>query len=126
MDVAVTCTSGTYIRALARDLGAALGVGGHLSALRRTRVGAFTDSRARTLEQLSDDLALTPLDVVAATSFTRRDLDAEDAARVAHGGRLAPSGLGELPIAAFGPAGEFLALLEDRDGRAKPIAVFVP
>jgi tRNA pseudouridine55 synthase len=126
VDVEVTCTSGTYIRALARDLGAALGVGGHLAALRRTRVGGFTLDGARTLGQLEEHLELMPLDQVAATSFTRRELDADDAGRVAHGGRLTPSGLGERPVAAFGPDGDFLALLQDLDGRAKPIAVFVP
>jgi tRNA pseudouridine55 synthase len=122
----VTCTSGTYIRALARDLGAALGVGGHLCALRRTRVGAFAIGSARTLAQLEDDLELTPLDQVAATSFVRRELDADEATRVAHGGRLTPSDLGNLTVAAFGPTGDFLALLADSDGQAKPIAVFVP
>ena len=52
LDVAVVCSSGTYVRALARDLGAALGVGGHLTALRRTRVGPYGLDAARTLEQL--------------------------------------------------------------------------
>jgi tRNA pseudouridine55 synthase len=126
VDVAVTCTSGTYIRALARDLGAAVGVGGHLAALRRTRIGAFDEAAARTLDELAEDLSVTPLDDVAAAAFSRRDLDAVDAARVAHGGRLTASGLGTEPVAAFGPHGEFIALLEDRDGQARTLAVFVP
>jgi tRNA pseudouridine55 synthase len=124
VDVTVTCTSGTYIRALARDLGAVLGVGGHLAALRRTRVGAYAESSARTLDQLEADLGLVPLDDVAATCFPRRDLTAGDAERVAHGARLTASGLGTGPVAAFGPAGEFLALLQDHDGQAKALAVF--
>ena len=61
IDVTVECTTGTYVRALARDLGAGLGVGGHLTALRRTRVGAFTLPEARTLEQLEQSFAVTPL-----------------------------------------------------------------
>ena len=75
LDVAVECSSGTYVRALARDLGAALGVGGHLTALRRTRVGPFTLDPARTLEQLAaaPGLSLT-LDEAVAAAFPRRDV----------------------------------------------------
>ena len=121
----VTCSSGTYIRALARDVGAALGVGGHLAALRRTRVGAFDLSQARTLAELETEFTMTPLDDVAAAAFTRRDLDADQAAALSHGGRLAASDLGSEPVAAFGPDGTFVALLEDRGGVARAIAVFV-
>jgi tRNA pseudouridine55 synthase len=121
----VTCSSGTYVRALARDLGEALGVGGHLTALRRTRVGGFDLSMARTLAELETSFVVTPLDLAAAAAFIRRDLDPDDAARLAHGGRLSPSGLGDKPVAAFGPDGVFLALLEDRGDVARPIAVFV-
>jgi tRNA pseudouridine55 synthase len=125
VDLAVTCSSGTYVRALARDLGEALGVGGHLTALRRTRVGAFDLQQARSLSELEERFTFTPLDDVAAAAFARRDLDADGAARLAHGGRLAPSGSGEEPVAAFGPDGVFLALLEDAGSAARPIAVFV-
>ena len=88
LDVAVDCSSGTYVRALARDLGAALGVGGHLTALRRTRVGPFTLADALTLEQLAEraDPVPVPLDAAVAAAFPRRDLDAAAAARLAHGG----------------------------------------
>ena len=65
----VECSSGTYIRALARDLGAALGVGGHLSSLRRTRVGAFTLDEAQTLEEAERGLRIVPLDRVVRSSF---------------------------------------------------------
>ena len=123
VDLAVTCSAGTYVRALARDLGAALGVGGHLVALRRTRVGAFGLDGAATLPELEREFRLIPLDDVAAACFTRRDLDAADAAAVAHGGRL-PAGGSSGPVAAFGPDGAFLALLEDVDGAARPVAVF--
>jgi tRNA pseudouridine55 synthase len=124
-DALVTCSSGTYIRALARDVGEALGVGGHLAALRRTRVGAFDLTMARTLAELEVDFTMTSLDAAAAAAFTRRDLDADEALSLSHGGKLATSDLGDRPVAAFGPDGELIALLEDRDGVARALAVFV-
>src|SRR5450631_174969 len=129
-DASVTCSSGTYIRALARDIGTALGVGGHLAALRRTRVGAFDLSRARTLSELEADFTITALNEAAAAAFVRRDLDADETHRLSHGGKLTPSdsstrtARGDVPVAAFGPDGEFIALLEDRDGVARALAVF--
>lgn len=88
LDVIVDCSSGTYIRALARDLGAALGVGGHLTALRRTRVGPFTVSDAAGLDDLADAALLTPAqaasDVLGAIEVT-----AEEARDLRHGKRLA-------------------------------------
>jgi len=125
VDLDVTCSSGTYIRALARDLGAALGVGGHLTALRRTRVGGFDIEAARTLDQLEESFAITPLDEAAAAAFPRRDLDENQAVVLSHGGKLSASDLGDEPVAAFGPDGVFIALLEDRANLARPIAVFV-
>jgi len=124
VDVEVTCSTGTYIRALARDIGTALGVGGHLAALRRTRVGTFDLSRARTLSELEADFTITALNEAAAAAFVRRDLDADETQRLSHGGKLTPSMSGDLPVAAFGPDGEFIALLEDRDGVARALAVF--
>jgi tRNA pseudouridine55 synthase len=124
VDVEVTCSTGTYVRALARDVGTALGVGGHLSALRRTRVGAFDLTGARTLTELEAEFTITPLDEVAAATFARRDVDADEAAALAHGGTLPASGR-EVVVAAFGPGNVFIALLEDRDDRARPLAVFV-
>jgi tRNA pseudouridine55 synthase len=124
-DVTVTCSSGTYIRALARDLGAALGVGGHLTVLRRTRVGPYRIGSARTLDQLAASFEMIPLDDAAAAAFPRRDLTAEQARLVAHGGRLPGSGMpGPGPVAAFGPDGALIALLTEEGGQARPLAVF--
>jgi tRNA pseudouridine55 synthase len=125
-DVCVSCSSGTYIRALARDVGAALGVGGHLTMLRRTRSGRYDLSGARTLEELAATFSVLPLAEVAAAEFGRRDVTAAEAERVAHGAALPAAGLGPGPVAVFGPGGQLLALVEERAGRAKPIAVFVP
>lgn len=124
-DVLVVCSSGTYVRALARDLGAALGVGGHLTALRRTRIGPYGLGSARTLSQLEAHLQVTPLGEAAAAAFPRRDVDADTARVLAHGGRLTPSGRGSEPVAVFGPDGAFLALVQDRGDLARPLAVFV-
>lgn len=127
LDVVVDCSSGTYVRALARDLGAALGVGGHLTALRRTRVGPFTLAGALTLEQLAErpDPVPVPLDAAVAAAFPRRDLDPEVAARLAHGGRLEPAGIPG-PYGAFGPDGAVIALVQESDGAARPLVVFRP
>jgi tRNA pseudouridine55 synthase len=124
VDVEVTCSTGTYVRALARDVGEVLGVGGHLSALRRTRVGAFDLTSARTLAQLETQFTMTPLDEVAAATFPRRDVAADEAAALSHGGTLPASGMGDVVVAAFGPGDVFIALLEDRDERARTLAVF--
>ena len=113
VDVRVVCSSGTYVRALARDLGAALGVGGHLTALRRTRVGPYGLDVAHTLEQLADELVVLPIADAARAAFTARDLDAEAAVVVSHGGPLPATGVTG-PVAVFGPDGAFLALVEDR------------
>ena len=136
LDIEVTCSSGTYIRAIARDLGAALEVGGHLTALRRTRVGPYQIAAAATLDELAADLRIIPLAQAAAAAFARRDLTAQEASLVAHGGRLPAAGpaaqpAGEHaepggPVAAFGPDGALIALLTHEQGQARPLAVFVP
>jgi tRNA pseudouridine55 synthase len=125
LDVAVECTSGTYVRALARDLGAALGVGGHLTALRRTRVGPFGLDVARTLEQAAEELGVVPLDAAVAAAFPRRELTEDEAVALSYGKRLAAS---DVPgtLGAFAPDGRCIALLEDRDGAARPTVVFAP
>jgi tRNA pseudouridine55 synthase len=125
VDVEVECSSGTYIRALARDLGAALGVGGHLTALRRTRVGPYDLTAARTLDELAADLDPISLEQVAAAAFPRLDVDVDTARQVAHGTPLPRTGLGPGPVAVFGPDGTLLSLVEDRGPRAKHLAVFV-
>lgn len=120
VDIRVRCSSGTYIRAIARDVGAALGVGGHLTALRRTAVGAFTLDGANVD---FEDLELTPLAEAARASFPALDLDAEQARAVRYGRPL------PLPIdgltGVFAPDGEFLALYQPSGATSKPAAVFV-
>ncbi|AUG77287.1 tRNA pseudouridine synthase B [Kitasatospora sp. MMS16-BH015] len=126
LDVTVECSSGTYIRALARDLGADLGVGGHLTALRRTKVGPYEVQSARTLEELEEKLEVLPIAEAAAAAFPRWDIDAEQAKLLSNGMRLPAPGLGaDGPVAVFGPDGTFLALIEESGGKAKPVAVFV-
>jgi tRNA pseudouridine55 synthase len=88
VDVVVTCSSGTYIRAIARDLGAALGTGGHLTSLRRTRVGTYEVGAARTLDQLAEKFEFTPLALAAEAAFGCVQLSAEEARLVSHGVRL--------------------------------------
>jgi tRNA pseudouridine55 synthase len=125
LDVVVECSSGTYVRALARDLGAALGVGGHLTALRRTRVGPYRLADARTLKQLAGEMTVVPLADAAAAAFPRLDVDEQTAERVVHGVPLPPTGYGPgRPVAVFGPDGQLLSLVEDRGARAKHLAVF--
>lgn len=126
LDVAVTVSSGTYVRALARDLGAALGVGGHLTALRRTRVGGVDLGVAQTLEAAAaDGLRVVPLDEAVGRSFPRRSLDAQEALDLSHGKRLAPSGAAGVQ-GAFDPEGRCVALVQDRDGAARAVVVFRP
>lgn len=125
VDVDVTCSSGTYIRAIARDLGAALGTGGHLTALRRTRVGSYLVADALTLDELAQALRVIPLAQAAGAAFTRRDLTAEEARRVGHGARLPAAGAGPGPVAAFAPDGTLVALLTEEEGQARSLAVFV-
>ncbi|WP_103383509.1 tRNA pseudouridine(55) synthase TruB [Pseudonocardia dioxanivorans] len=126
LDVTVSCSSGTYVRALARDLGAGLGVGGHLTALRRTRVGPFTLEHARTLEDLEADPGLSlGLDDAVAVAFPRRDVDEAAAADLSHGRPLPPAGLtGTYGV--FAPDGHAVGLVADRDGSARPVVVLAP
>jgi tRNA pseudouridine55 synthase len=121
--ISVRCSSGTYIRAIARDLGGALGVGGHLTTLRRTAVGAFDLASARTLEQLADEFAMVPIAEAARATFPSYDLDEALSADVRVGRRL-PIEIGA-QTAVFAPDGEFLALYEPTGAGAKPVAVFV-
>ena len=127
VDASVTCSSGTYVRALARDLGQALGTGGHLTALRRTRSGSYRIEDARTLDELADKFTVTPLAEAAAAAFPRLDLTEQVADRVAHGGRLPAAALptGDGPAAVFGPDGSLIALMQEEGGRTRSLAVFV-
>lgn len=126
VDVEVDCSSGTYIRALARDLGRQLGVGGHLTALRRTRVGGYGLEHAHSLEGLSDDPALSySLDDACLLAFPRRDVTAAEAADASHGRPLSASGL-EGIHAATDPDGRVIALLKDHRGSTKSVVVIRP
>jgi len=126
IDVDVDCSSGTYIRALARDLGEALGVGGHLTALRRTRVGRYGLDHARTLEELAEQPSLSyTLDQACLLGFPRRDITAEHAVDAAHGRPLPAAGI-EGVYAATDPAGRVLALLEDRGPKTASVVVIRP
>jgi tRNA pseudouridine55 synthase len=129
VDARVTCSSGTYIRAIARDLGAALGTGGHLTALRRTRVGPYRIEDAAPLDELAAaadpaGLPVIPLAAAAAAAFDARQLTADEARLIGHGGRLPALGAGPAPVAAFGPDGALIALLTESDGQARSLAVF--
>ncbi len=126
VDVTVECSSGTYVRALARDLGAALGVGGHLTALRRTRVGPYGLDHAITL----DDLAETPrlsygIDEAIAAGFASRRITSEQAADLALGRWLDPIGIPGV-YAAVAPDGRAFALLRESGDRASSVFVVRP
>ncbi|WP_280392964.1 tRNA pseudouridine(55) synthase TruB [Nocardia brasiliensis] len=131
LDVVVECSSGTYIRALARDLGAALGVGGHLTALRRTRVGPFTLEHARTLDELAvaaeSDGSLLSLDMDEAvrTAFPHREINENQAEDLRNGRWLEPVGLRGV-YAAIDPAGRAIALLQESGKRAASVMVVRP
>jgi tRNA pseudouridine55 synthase len=126
VDVRVVCSSGTYVRALARDLGVALGVGGHLTMLRRTRVGGFELAEAHTLEELESVFVMTDIDDAARSCFPALDLDDARATDVRFGRPLRGLHLGsDVPVALFDPAGRFLALYEERGDDAVAVAVFV-
>lgn len=126
VDVEVDCSSGTYIRALARDLGDTLAVGGHLTALRRTRVGRFGLDEARSL----DDLAVQPrlnrsLDEACLLLFPRRLLSVEEAEAAGNGRALAAAGIGGI-YAAHSADGEVIALLRDDSARTRSVVVVRP
>ncbi|RRQ26854.1 tRNA pseudouridine(55) synthase TruB [Rhodococcus sp. Eu-32] len=126
LDVEVDCSSGTYVRALARDLGAALGVGGHLTVLRRTRVGPFTLAHARTLEQLADEPGVSlDIDEAARTAFPHRQIDAAEAESISQGRWLDPIGMSGV-YAAIDPSGHTIALLQEKGKRASSVMVVRP
>ena len=126
LDVDVFCSSGTYIRSLARDLGNALGVGGHLTALRRTTVGPFDLTHARTLEELEDNpqLSLT-LDQALAASFPVLRVSGEEGHKLAMGQWLEPRGLKEIH-AAVTPDGRTVALVKEKGKRLATVFVARP
>ncbi|RMI27913.1 tRNA pseudouridine(55) synthase TruB [Nocardia stercoris] len=126
LDVEVDCSSGTYIRALARDLGAALDVGGHLTALRRTRVGPFTLEHARTLDQFAADPTLNlDIDTAAALAFPHRTITDAEATVLRDGRWLDPVGITGVH-AALTADGRAIALLEEKGKRSSPVMVVRP
>lgn len=126
LDVEVSCSSGTYIRALARDLGADLGVGGHLTLLARTAVGGFTLAEAVSLDDLAaGNGEMLPLAEAAGRLLPRRDASPDEAGVLAHGGPLPAIGI-EGPYAVFGPAGDVIAVVAERGGRARAEVVLAP
>ncbi|MBV7295252.1 tRNA pseudouridine(55) synthase TruB [Corynebacterium sp. TAE3-ERU12] len=126
IDVAVGCSAGTYVRSLARDLGDALGVGGHLTSLRRTSAGPFTIGDALSLEALEDTPVLSmSLDQACARCFPVRTVSADEAALLSEGQWLQPEGYDGV-YAAQAPDGHVMALLEEQGKRAKPVFVARP
>jgi tRNA pseudouridine55 synthase len=124
VDIDVTCSAGTFIRAIARDLGSALSVGGHLRVLRRTRVAGFPISSAITFEQLkAGDFTALVLADVARTTFTPRELEASEVSELSFGRPLTANKGVEI-FAALSPENELIALLKNEGDKAKPIAVF--
>ena len=124
VDIEVTCSAGTFIRAIARDLGSELKVGGHLSALRRTRVAGFTLDSAVSFEDLKAQkfIALGLADVARAT-FAVRELTLEEVQELAFGRPLGENGHTQI-AAGMSPDNRLIALLKDEGAKAKPIAVF--
>jgi len=124
VDIEVTCSAGTYIRAIARDLGEALKVGGHLSALRRTRVAGFSEKDAVSFQDLKDQ-KFSPLNLadVARTTFAVRELTVEEVTELSFGRPLSENGTTSIN-AAMSPDNRLIALLKDDGKHAKPIAVF--
>lgn len=126
VDVEVDCTSGTYIRALARDLGAALDVGGHLTSLRRTRVGRFDLGHAVSLDDLAERPRLSlDLDETCLLMFAQRALTTDEADAAANGRALAPAGI-EGVYAATAADGRVIALLRDDERRTRSVVVIRP
>ena len=126
LDVRVTCSSGTYIRAIARDLGEALGVGGHLTALRRTRIGPFGLDRAAELDDLDPSAQLLGPAEVAAELFTVARLDGQQSADLRNGKKLAFHGAPGTTFAAIDPAGDLIGLFEVRGGSTRVLVNFPP
>ena len=124
VDIEVTCSAGTFIRAIARDLGDGLGVGGHLSALRRTRVAGFSEKDAVSFEDLkAQKFTALGLSDVARVTFTPRELSLDEVKELSFGRPLSENG-STVINAAMSPDNHLIALLKDEGGKAKPIAVF--
>lgn len=130
VDVRVECSTGTYIRALARDLGRLLGVGGHLTALRRTRVGPFEISASVALDSVDPEHDLMESATVARRMFRVVELSAQDAIDLGHGKRPATSeqasAPGDQPVAAIDPNGRLIGLVVIDSGALRTLVNFPP
>jgi tRNA pseudouridine55 synthase len=131
VDIEVTVSSGTYVRALARDLGAALGSAGHLTALRRTRVGGFTLEDAHALAELEarqgEPMPVLPLADAARAAFPVRELDPDEVRRLGFGQKVPSAVPGrEGPVAATAPDGSLVAILDESRTSARSLVVFAP
>ncbi|WP_421015094.1 tRNA pseudouridine(55) synthase TruB [Glutamicibacter creatinolyticus] len=129
VDVIVSCSSGTYIRALARDVGEALNVGGHLTALRRTEVGPYKISQTKRLAELAEEFEMLPLDEAAAALFPNRTVSVDEAVELSFGRTIAASSsvmdvMKDEIVAAFAPNGTLVALLKDQGAKARTQLVF--
>jgi tRNA pseudouridine55 synthase len=124
IDIAVTCSAGTYIRAIARDLGAELKVGGHLNALRRTRVAGFALDNSVAIDQLkSGDFTTLDLADVARATFSVRELELDEVNELSFGRPLSANASEDI-FAALSPDNRLIALLKNSLDKAKPVAVF--
>ena len=125
-DAIVDCSSGTYIRALARDLGIALGVGGHLTALRRTKIGSYSIDQAQNLDGLTaETLSILPIEQAATQQFAVRELGEQEVIDLRHGKRLKVVAESETePTAAIDSAGKLVAMLTKSGNAAKSLVVF--
>lgn len=125
IDLAVTveCSSGTYIRALARDLGNALGVGGHLTSLRRTAIDSFTLESAKKIGDYEKEFTFMPMVKIARIAFPVREISEQERQILSHGGKLAPSESPEVTAAICQDS--LIALIQNRPDGAKPLAVFI-
>ena len=124
INIDVTCSAGTFIRAIARDLGSDLQVGGHLSALRRTRVAGFPISQAISFDELkAQTFAPLALSDVARATFQVRELALDEVSELSFGRPLLPNSSDQI-FAALSSDDRLIALLKNESGKAKPIAVF--
>jgi tRNA pseudouridine55 synthase len=125
----VTCSSGTYVRSLARDIGEALGVGAHLVRLRRVSIGTFSVDRALPYDDLGDPVrvaaaAVGPLEAVR--HLPTVDVDDEALARIVHGGAVAAAGDAAPGTVVLAHAGSLVAIGERSNGVVRPRKVFAP
>ena len=126
VDIGVTCSAGTFIRAIARDCGEALSVGGHLNSLRRTRIAGFGLERAITLDQLkSNDFEALDIADVARSTFAVREIALDEKIELSFGRSLSANTDANI-YAGIDGSNHLIALLQNVEGKAKPIAVFAP